>query len=389
MSIVLDAVRFNSPERSSCSHLLNLRRNGKQTVRLPEWQRGISIRPEDSPVAYQVALAAKRPCHISARFRRTDPSGPDTVMVRAIPDESASRNILGPVAETEVSFQSDHLSQWVTLDLRQHQLASVGVGVWNAAWLWEYGQGKSWSVFDRTEHRVCTTLQMPSEPWQQEPFTDSNINIPWVEVLEHACRWAQGTTCQDDAAAAITRHINNLGGALLEYECLIPGNPVYGFFGLTSFLDLLNGGPGRGGSVACTDCACAVVLFSNVLGCDLWKIDINTEPLDGDPPPVDQFKINPILAIGAKEWGIPCGLTGFGFHSVACKSELEPDDLVFDACLRVSETPGQSGQPILPAKMRYGTSGSGDYLDRLVAPESREFVVPQGWGRFRPNIFDN
>lgn len=389
MSTILEAIRFNVPTKPSCTHVINLRRNGKRIVNLPEWQQGISHKPEDSPVAYQVALSSRRPCRISARFRRIDPSGAKSLTIRAIPDETMGRNVLGPVSPTEISFEPDHLSHWIPLDLREHQLSGIGVGAWNVAWKWEYRHENCWIVFDRTEHRVFTTLQAPNDPWQQEPFDEANIRIPWVNALEYACRWAQGAKSQDDAAVAITKQLNDLGPSLLEYECVIPGNPVYGFFALTSFLDLLGGGPGRGRTVACTDCSCAVVILANLLGCDLWKIDINTEPLDGEPPPVAQFKINPILAIGSSEWGIPCGLTGFGFHSVACKSELEPDDRVFDACLRVSECPGESRTPVLPANMRYGSPGSGDYLDRLVAPDSREFVVPQGWGRFRPNIFDN
>lgn len=389
MTIILDAIKFNRPQTASCIHVLNLRRNGKQAVSLPEWQRGISHRPEDSPVAFQVAQSSRHPCRISARFRQTDPHGARTASVRAMPEESTGHNVLGPTSAAEVTFGADGLSEWTSFDLRQHRFAGLGVGVWDLAWQWECCQHGIWRAFDRSEHRVFTTLKAPNDPWQLEPFDPTNIRIPWVEALEYACRWAHGARTEDEAAVAITRQINQLGPALLDYECLIPGNPVYGFFRLTSFLDLLKGGAGLGRTVACTDCACAVVVFANLLGCDLWKIDINTEPLDGSPPPANQFVINPVLVIGSNAWGIPCGLTGFGFHSVACKGELEPDDRVFDACLRVAECPGQSRDPVVPANMRFGTPGSGDYLDRLVAPESREIVVPQGWARYRPNIFDN
>jgi hypothetical protein len=388
-SIILEALRFNSPTKAASKHVINLRRDGKRALTLPEWQQGVSHKPEDSPVAYQMDLCARQSVQISARFRRTDPSGSRSVTVRAVPDDSVGRNLLGPIAPTKVLFEENHLSDWVTLDLHEHQLAGAGVGVWNLAWNWDVRHECSWTTFDRSEHRVFTTLRAPQDPWQQDPFNETNIRIPWVDALEYACRWAQGARTQDEAAYAITKQINDLGPTLLEYECgVTPGNSVYGFFRLTSFLDLLNGGPGRGRTVACTDCSCAVVIFANLLGCELWKIDINTEPIDGSPSPAPQFEINPILVIGSSAWGIPCGLTGFGFHSVACKSELEPDDRVFDACLRVAECPGETRNPVLPANMRFGTRGSGDYLDRLVAPAARDLAIPQGWGRFRPNIFD-
>lgn len=387
MPIILDAIRFNIPQKSTSAHVLNLRRSLTTPQRLPEWQRTLSQTPEQSPVGYQIALASRRPCQISARFRRVDPDAPGSMTVRAIADESMGRNILGPVASKEIQFRPDHLSNWVTFDLREHHLSSVGVGVWDITWKWEYHQEKSWYTFDSSQHRVFTTLKAPQEPWQQQPYTNTNVCMPWIDALEFACRWAQGARTEDEVAIAITRQINQLGPALIEYECGIPGNAIYGYFQLSSFLDLLRGGPGRGHTVACTDCSCAVVAFSNLLGCNLWKIDINTDPLDDSAAPAPIFRINPILVIGSNDWGIPCGLTGFSYHSVACKGELDPDDRVFDACLRVSQVPGKTEHPVLPANMRYGSPGSGDYLDRLVAPEDRGIVIPQGWGRYRPNLY--
>jgi hypothetical protein len=394
VSIIIDAIQFNHQPDAAGAVALSIRRNGKRSVTRPEWRRGVCHKPEDSPAAYPLTMESSQVCRIRARFRRTDPAGAAAVDVRAIQDDSCGKNVLGDVGRQKVRFGPDDLSDLQTFELSHHRLAKVGVGVWTVAWLWQYRSRGRWVTFDRTEHRVFTTLGVPVEPWQQEPFQEDNICIPWAEALEYACRWAHGAKTPNEAATAITTQIHYLGSALLQYNCQLPGNGVYGFFSLSSFLDLLSGGAGRGPVVGCTDCSCAVVVFANLLGCDLWKVDINTDPLDGSDPPAPQFKLNPILVIGSTQWGIPCGLTGFGFHSVACKGELTPDDRLFDACLRLDGDADPTAAdpnhtPIVPANMRYGSPGSGDYLDRLVHPDSRSLVVAQGWGRLRPNIFDN
>ena len=388
MSFVVHSIQFNSEADHS---VLNMRLDGDRTLPRPEWRNGVCHRPRDSPAGYIVGTASKQSFRVKVRLQRIDPDGPSEIKVRAVPDEAESGNhVLGSLCESTIRFGPDGISERQSFQLTKHRLADVGVGAWETAWLWQYHGGDSWVTFDRTEHQVFTVLGTPVEPWQQVPFEDDNIRIPWVAALEYACRWAQGARTLDDVAARVTRAIYNLGTSIFQYDCVFPGNSNYGCFALGSFLERLGGGEGRGPAIACGDCACAVTIFANLLGCELWKIDINTVPPDEDDPIADQFRLNPILAIGLKEWGIPCGLTGFSFHSIACKGDLEPNDRLFDACLMVNNNPDPDSadrSPRLPINMRFGSSGSGDYLDRLVHPESRHIIFPEAWGKFRPNIF--
>ena len=84
--------------------------------------------------------------------------------------------------------------------------------------------------------------------------------------------------------------------------------------------------------VNCSDCATFTSTFSNVLGCDLWQSRMG--------PPVGQFALNDMLAIGSNVWQTACqGIDGwsgsFSYHEVAWKGACLADDHIFDACLQV------------------------------------------------------
>ena len=83
MSVQLEAIKFNHDSASATHDALNLRRNATEFVIVPEWQRGLSIKPEDSPAAYALAETRGNTITIQAQFRRTDP-GLQGVQIRAI-----------------------------------------------------------------------------------------------------------------------------------------------------------------------------------------------------------------------------------------------------------------------------------------------------------------
>ncbi|MBI1926538.1 hypothetical protein HYR99_20130 [Candidatus Poribacteria bacterium] len=74
MSVVLEAIKLNHDPTSATTDALNIRRNASQFVAAPEWQRGISVNPEDSPAAYSIRETQGNTMTIQARFRRTDPN---------------------------------------------------------------------------------------------------------------------------------------------------------------------------------------------------------------------------------------------------------------------------------------------------------------------------
>src|SRR5215472_11951397 len=99
MTVKIEAILFNHDQSAATHDALNIRRNAAQTVPLPEWQAGVSVRPEDSPAAYSIADTTGHTITIKARFSSTNLT-PHTVEIRAVDDPNARagcRNVLGRV----------------------------------------------------------------------------------------------------------------------------------------------------------------------------------------------------------------------------------------------------------------------------------------------------
>lgn len=52
MSLRLEAILFNHDWSCATVDALNIRKNACEYIELPEWRRGVSTKPEDSPAAY-------------------------------------------------------------------------------------------------------------------------------------------------------------------------------------------------------------------------------------------------------------------------------------------------------------------------------------------------
>ena len=107
-------------------------------------------------------------------------------------------NVLGDVKAKQVTC--DHgQTAWETFVLDNPRLWSVGVGVHTTTWRWQYRAKPSdpWVDFDTSTHRVYVVLELPKDPWKQLPFNTANTQLPWVDVLDYACRWAVGRTDRD------------------------------------------------------------------------------------------------------------------------------------------------------------------------------------------------
>jgi hypothetical protein len=305
-------------------------------------------------------------------------------------------NVLGEAKARPVTFTSG-LSGFVSFDLIYVTLASSAVGAHTTEWRWQYRRHPSskWKDIQVTRHRVYVVLDIPTGPWQQSPYDPSNVQLPWTEVLDHSCSWALGATALDGAAAGITRGVNNLGPAVITYDCPNGGSSHYswanidwtdtfiaGGFDCTAFLDRLKGGSGNGSYVNCSDCATIVSTFANILGCDLWASRMG----------IGFFHLNDILGIGSNVWQPPCqGIDswsgGFGYHEVAWKGGCTADDDVFDACLQVDgdadPTDHTSHMPLLPIDLRFGNPGDMQYRDRLTVPADRANCSPRPTTRSR------
>jgi len=402
--IYLEEIAFNHDPTSATTDAINLRRNATDWVHVPEWRRGISITAEDSPAAYSIGQVAGHTVTIKASLSCTDPNVV-TAEVRArdnvvFPQPSGCLgwlvwllqvlvqmlfgNVLGEVQARPVTFVNGRTGL-VPFSLSSTKLSQRRVGPHTTEWRWQYrlpGK-KKWRDLVITRHRIYTILGLPTAPWQQTPYQQSNTQLPWTAVLDYACEWALGAASLIDAAAGVTRGVNNLGPSIVTYDCPGGGYSWYsaGGFDCTAFLDRLKGGIGDGYYVNCSDCATFVSTFSNILGCDLWQSRMGS----------GFFHLNPILGIGSNVWqpachGIDGWADGFGYHEVAWTGACGSNDNVYDACLQVDGDADPTTAPhtaLLPVNMRFGNPGDMQYRDRLTIPADLANCSPLSGTRTR------
>jgi hypothetical protein len=418
MSVQLQAIKFNHDSTSATHDALNIRRNATNFVTVPEWQRGISINPSDSPAAYAVSEARGHTITIQAKFRRTNPNL-QTVEVRAIDPERdpspqnrgcaalilwllraitralfGNINVLGEVVSRTVTFLPNDETNFETFNLTP-AFGNPGVRADTITWQWQYRSDRSgpWHNFETTRHLIYSVLEVPKDPWQQSPYTSGNLQLPWTEALDYACWWARLSGDRDTAAGRVTERVNDLGTSIIEYDCIGGGSHHYAFplgnptfFDCTGFLERLRGGPGNGQYVNCTDCATIVSTFANLLGCDLWQSRMGRAMINGVSVG-SSFALNEILGIGSNVWQTACGWGSFSYHEVAWKDGCTSDDQIFDACLKVdgdADPTTAPHTPLLPVNLRFGHPGDGNYRDRLstAAPNGRPHCEPRpGWRR--------
>lgn len=400
MSVQLENIQFNHDSTSASHDGLNLRRNAKKEIILPEWRRGASINPEDAPVAYSIADTQGNTITIKAQFRRTKPEI-ESLEIRAIDPtlnpagesgcigaiqrifsalaRAISGNVIGEVKARTVNFQANGLSPVTTFELQNVTLWQTGVGVRTTEWQWQYrlNSGSSWIDFDKSEHRVYSVLDTPKSPWQQTPFNASNVQILWTDVLDHACRWALLAQTPAQASSGITRGVYDLGPAIIEYDC--PGNgashyTAFGNFNCTAFLDRITGGPGNGQYVNCTDCGTFVSVFSNAVGVALWSSRMG-----------NSFDLYPIKAIGSAVWQTACNWGGFWYHEVAWEGACTNTDKIYDACLMVDDDGDPANTPhngLLPTDIVFT-----DYRDMLVPAADHADCTAQPAARVQRPVF--
>ena len=417
VSIELLAIWFNHDPASATNDALNLRLNGLAgtLVGQPEWRvEGAGI-VQVSAAAYAIEATRGRDLTIGVKLLSRS-SGVQQVQVRAIDPAIAGTpgpadrisvlpaghrayrhtwlqyvaatrlgrtrsNVLGHVEPQLVTFYNDTATEFLSFALGDVRLATRGVGAWDVNWRWQYRLDDSspWQDFAWTQHRIYALLDVPSRPWLQQPFVESNKQLPWAEVLERGCDWARHATSPDHAASRLTAAVYALGGSLVDYDCAGGGSTHYTRLipqlsvDCTAFLDLLRGGMGNGRLVNCIDCASIVSTFANALGCELWQSGMFSD--SGAP-----FALNPILTIGSHVWQTACNWGSFGYHEVAWKGGCTVQDTVFDACLLIngSSSPIHAPYlPLLPTNIVFGEPGQGLYRDRLAAPAGRLNCRPQ------------
>jgi hypothetical protein len=82
MQVVLEEITFNHDTASATGDAFNIRRNETQAVTPPEWRRGISVNPEDSPAAYALNAVRNQTLTVKAKFSSDSPG--EKVWIRAV-----------------------------------------------------------------------------------------------------------------------------------------------------------------------------------------------------------------------------------------------------------------------------------------------------------------
>ena len=348
MTVNLEAIHLNHDPSSKTTGAFSIRRNERIPIRRPEWLRHISVRPEDAPAAYAYELAKNIGVTIEAAFSCTRPPIPK-IRVRALDQhlhpqkdslgsrllqilspsarEGVPSNVLGNVAEGDVIFEGGKGK--ATLFLENVRIRDVGVNVSDVIWRWQYSlNGKDWIDLTTSFHRIYIVVEMPTPPWQPKSEELNNTQLPWVEVLDFACRVASRTKSLDEAATKITQWANGLGDQMLiKYD---EPTGTFGFtfedpatFDCSQFLLLLNGGKNLlGPAVNCDDCAAIVTTFSNILGCRLSEAEMGSNRT---------FDLHRHRRIG--HGGV--FTSNFTRHNVGWLGECKKDDPLFDACVQL------------------------------------------------------
>lgn len=328
---------------------LSIRRNYSTAAPAPSWELGKPSLYTDSPACYTIKETTGNTLAIRVALRANGLSG---AYVRAL---DGSR--LGPVKAQFVSFDSGGYSGYQTFELEAPTFGPYGINAYDVAWRWQWREHANdpWREILTTRHRVYVVLQTPALPWVQ---TAGSTALPWADALEIACTWASGATDQVTAATRITQRYNGCGR--VSYDT-VSGATMYGStsFNLTQMIARLNGGPGLGAKVNCTDSADTVSTLANLVGCDLWQSRMGWG-----------FDLNPMIAIGYNAWATPFN-GGFSYHEVAWTDGCAENDRVFDGCLQVdadANPPAAPHTPLLPTNLKFGNCATMDYRLRLCPP---------------------
>lgn len=371
LSMAVTNIKFNWDTGSSVNDAINIRQdfNTSHDISNGEWVKGGT----NIPVCYTTNKAVT----IKARFV-VQPASITSAVIWAT--STVSGGSLSNVIKTNVTFSGGMSSPEYVMFQIDGTTPNCVKKTAVDAWQWKIENvNASGSTTNNVNtsgaYTIYTILNEPVSPWDNSWLGGNNPSNAWVSVLDFVCLespWAGGTTTIPDAAAKITQQIYNSGrftydstGGACNYTRI-----ALDYFDLTSWIERLNGGTGRGESVNCWDCANGVVSMCNVLGCDIWNQWMGWN-----------FQCNEIRAIKDGTWGRPfpppLGSNGFSYHRVGWRGAVANAGKVFDACLKVDNDGNPTGtgnhnSELIATDMTFWT-GSGsfdDYKQMLVDTNS-------------------
>ena len=230
----------------------------------------------------------------------------------------------------------------------------------------------------------------PTLPWTT---VKNKKNNPWTEVLDllldkglEVIDNISDKTSKIKIATAITKIVNSKLGLIYERSS---GETFFGksttTYELSKFLAHLKKQPNRGDSgrrVNCTDCACAVTTFANLLGCSLYNVIFGSYiGSDGKRG----FYCNKVLTLRSdadqnQTWDYPFSdgsSGGFSYHEICMEGSFDYTSKIYDACLKVNRNVIVFGQdsyryPLLPADTRF--SSKNNYTEIIISTNSQYYI---------------
>jgi hypothetical protein len=366
----IDEVHLNHDTGSASSDAFNIRQNASGTpITAPEWKDGQPPKPaayarfELGPTVTIKARITGGPPDATRKIRAIDPwvapSNPGgclgwLVVLIAKLVRALFGNVLGEVAEKNISFDASGDSGLETFTLLNHKLGVTPVGTRKTTWTWQVFENGSWTDIGTTEHTIFVVLEIPKTPWEQTGMGSNNIQLPWVDALEKVCVWAFGANTLDEAAEKITGAVNQVPNVSYVTATLFGSGP----YNLTGYLNALDSPTNF--VMNCRDCANAVTTFCNLVGTDFYEgkfSSLNTRPfltLSGDASnPSDWVTFN------------------WNWHEIAWTGPtLDENGLIYDGCLQLDIDNDYTDAvhiAQLPVKMKFGTVNDGvNYRYRLI-----------------------
>jgi hypothetical protein len=345
MSLTLASITFNHDLQSSAQSALNLRRNKDFEVLLPEWPLTVGTSPTERPAAYAIADTFRQDVIVKAAISST---AAGDFEIRA-----TGGGVLGAIAPTPLTIAANATT---VVDAHLTQRRFDVVGRHDVQWQWSFrpvGPGP-WIPFATTDHRIYLTLAAPAAPWTQ---TAGSAHLPWADLLDFACAATSGFA--QNHPFSITRSlVRAINESLdLRYDIVTAGSGRYGYvrtgdlFELTEWIEyvLRNQPPAEtvcdpdSGHhplqhvVGCYDTAASLVLMATILGADL-RYQFH-EPFGFLHPchPIGRaYGNNPHYYPSCVSQPPLVGVDTPRTHFVNHTYTTDPDNRVFDACLRAS-----------------------------------------------------
>ena len=298
--VCLESVSFNHDPTCNGCDAINIRKNSREDVHVPEWENGKS---------YPAAYIGDRYVTIKAIFSAAP--GVQTAVIRAV----TKKGDFGDLGEERVYFKDNGKSCPVYFNIPAKTPDEIKA--FKQWWKWYYrdinGTGSDEISMVCSKHLIYILLAEPQSPW-----TTAGQSEPWADVLEYSCKWAKGETTPEGAAEKITKKFYNDIGAIYDlnkksyYTDRMSDDLI-----LKNFMDTLRHRNVK--YVNCEDMGKSLVTFSNALGCCLLYKESHASR--------GAYDTKRILLVGrSKEFG-----WYFGYHAFGCTIF----DRVFDATLKV------------------------------------------------------